>query len=310
MSVMENSDEDTWGTVLTSAAGTLLIALAADYAIRRQGSFVSRVTDQLIGGPPEPADPQSYEKIEEPASADDSRPKETTGINTKEGDGLLKSAQQQLDDTPLSVAEEEKRRTERSDGGFEVLKTHPPYTPEDREEVGFETVEGRSTKPEAEHDANYRLYITPHAIRQIEKHVGWGEKTEANQVEQGGLLTGDVYCDPDRGTTFGIGRRAIPGTLAEGSMSHLRLNHETWIDMLSKLDDFLEEDPDEYGGVIGWYHTHPLHLSVFMSGTDRSTQERMFSEDWHFAIVMNPQKRVWRVFHGKDSQECLGFIMK
>ena len=56
--------------------------------------------------------------------------------------------------------------------------------------------------------------------------------------------------------------------------------------------------------VIGWYHTHPGGLSVFMSGTDRATQRRHFSADWHFALVLNPHRQSIRAFHGPECLEC------
>jgi hypothetical protein len=35
----------------------------------------------------------------------------------------------------------------------------------------------------------------------------------------------------------------------------------------------------------------------------------MFGNDWHFAVVLNPQRRVWRVFHGKAAIECPGHVL-
>ena len=47
-----------------------------------------------------------------------------------------------------------------------------------------------------------------------------------------------------------------------------------------------------------------------MSSTDTATQSRLFSQDWHFAIVMNPHKKIWRVFQGGNSKECKGFMIE
>jgi hypothetical protein len=47
-----------------------------------------------------------------------------------------------------------------------------------------------------------------------------------------------------------------------------------------------------------------------MSGTDLNTQQKMFSKNWQFAIVLNPQKQTWRAFRGADARECHGEIIK
>jgi proteasome lid subunit RPN8/RPN11 len=74
--------------------------------------------------------------------------------------------------------------------------------------------------------------------------------------------------------------------------------------------DELDIKRDTGGGtpihVVGWYHTHPGELDVFMSSVDRHTQEKLFSEDWQFAIVLNPQRAEWRAFNGRAAEECRG----
>ena len=56
--------------------------------------------------------------------------------------------------------------------------------------------------------------------------------------------------------------------------------------------------------VVGWYHTHPNGLDVFMSGTDRDTQRALFPGAAQFALVLNPHRRLWRAFRGADSDPC------
>lgn len=62
--------------------------------------------------------------------------------------------------------------------------------------------------------------------------------------------------------------------------------------------------------VIGWYHTHPNNLGVFMSGTDQRTQATFFSANWQFAIVLNPHRLQWKAFAGEQATECPGFVCK
>ena len=87
------------------------------------------------------------------------------------------------------------------------------------------------------------------------------------------------------------------------------MNHATWKKMIDRVDMMLDSNPNKDLQIIGWYHTHPNQLDVFMSETDVGTQMRFFSNDWQFAIVLNPHKKLWRAFHGKNAEECKGFLI-
>jgi len=56
--------------------------------------------------------------------------------------------------------------------------------------------------------------------------------------------------------------------------------------------------------VVGWFHTHPNSLPAFMSGTDRATQRSFFSAGWHFALGLNPHRRLAACFHAADADPC------
>ena len=47
--------------------------------------------------------------------------------------------------------------------------------------------------------------------------------------------------------------------------------------------------------VIGWYHSHPGH-TCFMSRVDLRTQRRIFSEEYHCSIVIDPVSEEIRAF--------------
>ena len=154
---------------------------------------------------------------------------------------------------------------------------------------------------------NYTLYTTQQAWSEISKHIGWGnDYVRFNRVEQGGLLIGRVYKDEDK--IFGVVTQTISGDLAQGSSSYLDMGHDVWKNMLDKKDELLKEDDGL--NVIGWYHTHPNNLSVFMSGTDMNTQNTMFPEHWHFAMVLNPHQKVWKVFQGDDCKIINAYRIK
>lgn len=154
---------------------------------------------------------------------------------------------------------------------------------------------------------NYSLYTTQKAWSEITKHIGWNKhNVQFNRVEQGGLLIGRVYKDEEK--VFGIVTQTISGDLAQGSSTYLDMGHAVWKKMLDKKDELLKDDDKLH--VIGWYHTHPNNLSVFMSGTDMNTQNTMFPEDWHFAMVINPHQEVWKVFQGDDCKVINAYRIK
>ena len=197
-------------------------------------------------------------------------------------------------------------RTRSATARFRVESTEPGYRPEECHRPAVHLDCNFQAVPEGEVDPAYTLILLPDASRAIQGHVEWGHQTRRNCVEQGGLLVGRVFRDPSSGETSGWATAAIPGMSASGSSAFLQLHHQTWAEML-RMADGLGDDGLQ---VIGWYHTHPGSLSVFMSGTDRATQRRMFYADWHFAMVLNPQRRHWRVFHGADCLECAGFAAR
>lgn len=154
----------------------------------------------------------------------------------------------------------------------------------------------------------YELFITLEAKEQIWQHIGYGIKTLQNVNEQGGILLGKVYLDEEKNLIYGIVSHALAGTHAEGSPAYLEMNHNVWIDMLTEADRLADNSTEQFQ-ILGWYHTHPNGLDVFMSGTDRETQKKWFKRDWHFAVVINPHRKIWRVFHGGLSEECSGYYL-
>ncbi|GEM_PF-3597060 len=187
---------------------------------------------------------------------------------------------------------------------FKINTMTPRYAPE-------ELPEGMSIKnPENLSDfrtgSNFILQIENAAKKKLFEHIEWGKQTSKNTVEQGGILLGRVFKKSGRNNTYGVVKDVVPGKSAHGSAAYLELSTEAWKEMLDHVDSELERGVGGGNQIIGWYHTHPNSLDVFMSGTDMGTQRRLFSNDWHFALVLNPQRKLWRAFHGPDANECLG----
>lgn len=192
---------------------------------------------------------------------------------------------------------------------FQIIDLSPPHQLAEKPEpqyVATSTIESDFIEGQ---NITHRLFISGQARKQIFEHIGWGRNTVENRVEQGGIMVGQAFTDKEKGHIFGVVKQAITGQSARGSAAYLELSHQTWKEMIDQVDELLDTNPDEGLQIIGWYHTHPNGLSVFMSGTDRATQSRLFYQDWHFAIVLNPHKQIWRTFHGKDAVECKGFMV-
>ena len=189
---------------------------------------------------------------------------------------------------------------------FEIKESKPPYSPAERQKTDLQVVSSFNSDFRREQDSSlgYEFYLTMNAFDVIKHHIGWKLRTNDNSVEQGGILLGHAFRNPDTGVVYAIAEQAIPGRLAIGSAGYLEVTHETWKEMLDHVDRLGTQLQ-----VIGWYHTHPNNLDVFMSGTDRTTQKRLFGNDWQFAIVLNPHRERWRAFYGADSRECRGYVL-
>lgn len=191
---------------------------------------------------------------------------------------------------------------------FEISDTTKPFQPLGKELPKF-NIASSSNFYLHQHEESHRLYITSNAMEQIKQHIKWGANSRTNRNEQGGLLLGLAYTDIKRDLIYAIVDQAIPGRSAKGSRAYLKMDHRTWKEMIDCVDKISESESTHQSQIIGWYHTHPSELSVFMSGTDRETQRLTFSENWQFAVVLNPQKKIWRAFYGADSIECKGFLI-
>lgn len=188
---------------------------------------------------------------------------------------------------------------------FDIQESKPAYIPSEitQPNCDLKTEYNSNVKLGATLSLSHQFYLKMSAFQAILDHIEWGSRTRDNVVEQGGLLLGNAFRDPNTGVIYAVAEQSISGKLAMGTSSYLEVTHEAWKEMLDYVDS-LDTDLQ----VIGWYHTHPNNLDVFMSGTDQATQSRLFGTDWQFAMVLNPHHKIWRVFHGADSRECRGYV--
>ena len=124
---------------------------------------------------------------------------------------------------------------------------------------------------------SYRTYLTPEAVKEIFDYIKWGEIDRENTAEQGGFLIGRYLYDPEKKWNIAIVETAIPARHARGSIGTLEIQNQDMLEMHQQLDmiNNTRSEEDKFL-VLGWFHTHPNTLDVFMSGTDRYTQRTFF----------------------------------
>ncbi|MGF1534034.1 MAG: Mov34/MPN/PAD-1 family protein [Bernardetiaceae bacterium] len=193
---------------------------------------------------------------------------------------------------------------------FKIKVVTPAYRPKAQPEPALKPQPQLAAAQDKHANKQCKLWLSPQSITQIFTHIGWGTQTKHNQVEQGGILIGEVGQDPQTGVQYAIVRQAIAGSAARGTSAYLEMDHGVWKEMMDRADELIDDRPeDDPWHIIGWYHTHPNDLSVFFSATDLATQHKFFYEDWQYALVFNPHKKIWKAFYGKSAKPCLGFVM-
>jgi len=197
-------------------------------------------------------------------------------------------------------------------GGFNIIKQASSdfIIPEDSLETYVSAGEGiieikterYSTKEQPE------LFFVREAFNELNEHINWGKSTSANIREQGGILVGTVFKDKKKNNICGIVYHIIR-SVQEGDATYIQFTHDDWIQMYREFDDKYThtESAEVELRVIGWYHTHP-NMPVNISGIDRSTHINFFPNDWQFSVILNPQKKKWAVYNGRECENCNGTI--
>jgi proteasome lid subunit RPN8/RPN11 len=224
-----------------------------------------------------------------------------TTLPSGEGNSFLEASDWQ---GALGSGRESSRPNQR--GSFRIERLSEKYKPEQRASVRFVQVE-RARPVMTESATGTVCCVSSAAIHHLREHIGWGNRPP-RPIEQGGLLLGRAYLE-NAVDVLVIVEEVVPSYEGAGTAVSLQFSHQDWKRMLDSVAE-LEKHGEEERQVVGWYHTHPGHLDVFMSETDRSTQRRVFREPWHVALVLNPQKRVWAAFSGRDAVECPALVFE
>ena len=191
---------------------------------------------------------------------------------------------------------------------FKIIKETLPYIPKKAETMPFwESFFKENLKDYfQEKPILDSIFLREEAFEVIKNHIGFGIDTEDNQVEQGGLLFGEVIeyqNEEDKIKFIGIVNYALAAKTAEGSMRHLHFNHATWHSLLEQQEKIEEKESKKQ--LIGWYHTHPKQLQVYFSDIDKQNHITFFGKEWHFGLVLNPQREEIKCFLGNEFEEVL-----
>ncbi len=130
------------------------------------------------------------------------------------------------------------------------------------------------------------VWICPEVDRLVRAHL------QEQTVEQGGLLIGQAYADPDTGALAHV--RVLDYARAddaEGTAVSLRMATGVWQRAQALLT------PCDL--IVGWYHSHP-GLGAFFSDTDRQTQRAFFNHPYSLGWVIDPLTADEALFLGGD----------
>ncbi len=145
-----------------------------------------------------------------------------------------------------------------------------------------------------------KLLLSTEAVEVLLSTIGWDSETEANIIEQAGLLIGNRYKDPS-GFIWGKVTHIIPLKDTQSSRRGILMTADSFYEASSCDFPALKA---EYPNVeiIGWYHTHTFSDQPVFSGTDYQTQSTTFSSNksW-FALVLNTQQRSFSAYFDRNA---------
>ncbi len=196
---------------------------------------------------------------------------------------------------PLSGSPQKCERADKPLGGMVITRRHV-YEPTRITEEMISAAHDNTL-----HVPVSQIIFKPAAVKHLKSFIDWGRHTVRNGVEQQGILVGQVYQSPT-GYVGMVEDVLLSG--AVGNSVYIESSHSEWAEMDRQLDEMNRHRAQPLVKV-GWWHTHP-NMNVFMSGTDRATQDLYFYRDWQFAVVLNPQAEKWAAFIGGEAKPCDG----
>ncbi|MFQ6087894.1 MAG: Mov34/MPN/PAD-1 family protein [Candidatus Methanofastidiosia archaeon] len=132
-------------------------------------------------------------------------------------------------------------------------------------------------------DPALSLYISEDAFCKMIDHAN---RFAPERLEVLGFLIGERFSY--EGREYTLVEDVVTGKLETTAFS-VRFERE-----FSELFERLSELREDYM-IVGWYHSHP-GLTCFLSSTDVETQRTLFPKPYHYAIVIDPVIKDFRVF--------------
>lgn len=159
------------------------------------------------------------------------------------------------------------------------------------------------------------LLFAPKAVREISEYFGVGRfDYPPNRVEQGGWLLGP-YLSDQVGCVQGLVTHFLPARNAVGTPAYLDWPAIENVRLMRQFDKLQEQmaltDPEQAKKLrlLGWIHSHPNKLPVFLSGTDMENIHDNFNSPLQFSVVLNPHTQQWKAFLGPRAQEVPAVVL-
>lgn len=139
-------------------------------------------------------------------------------------------------------------------------------------------------------ETSQQVYIKENVRNNI-----WSHLATNLRIEQGGILFGNAYKDPDSQKIYVEITAAVPAPATMGTGAYLEFTSDSWMGIMNHAQRCHTQE-----NIVGWYHSHP-NLGVFMSGTDMNTQRAFFHHPWCLSIVHDPVRKTTGYFLGETA---------
>lgn len=159
------------------------------------------------------------------------------------------------------------------------------------------------------------LMISEAAGADISSYFGIGRMDyPPNRVEQGGWLVGR-YVRKEERTVQALAEYFFPAVNAIGTAAYLDWPAMENIRLQRKFfqlqDELAASDPEaaKQLALLGWIHSHPNNLPVFLSGTDMENIRDNFNNPAQFSVVLNPHREILKTFLGPAALEVPSILV-
>jgi hypothetical protein len=169
---------------------------------------------------------------------------------------------------------------------------------------------------DAESEKRDLVILTKGASAELMNHVHWGVNHPNNLYEQQMGLAGYVFKDPDTARFITVVEYVVPAIAKNRTPVGARLTADDTADVQVEVNVMNRNRKEawKYGvytklwdaDLVGWGHTHPGQLDVFLSPTDRDTHRTLYGrgkESLGISLVVNPHRRLAAAFGGPQIRE-------